>query len=79
MIEIKYGVVANNSAFSVNNLKTFLGNVFLIQTFFDVNTYNTPSWSISAEYYTFLCSNFILLKQKQFNNFNFFIIHVSFD
>ena len=33
LIEIKYGVVANNSAFSVNILKTFLGNVFLIQAF----------------------------------------------
>ena len=60
LIEIKYGVVANNSAFSVNNLKTFLGNVFLIQTFFDVNTYNTPSWSISAEYYTYMLFALIL-------------------
>ena len=73
LIEIKYGVVANNSAFSVNNLKTFLGNVFLIQTFFDVNTYNTPSWSISAEYYTYMLFALILF----FLNKNNLIILIS--
>ncbi len=67
LIEVKYGLVANNQAFSVNNLKTFLGNIFLIQTFFDVNTFNTPSWSISAEYYTYIIFAVILFLLNKSN------------
>ena len=70
--QIKYGLVANNEAFSVNNFKTFLGNIFLIQTFFDYNTFNTPSWSISAEYYTYMIFALVFLFMKK-NNLLIFI------
>ena len=60
LVEVKFGLVANNQAFSINNVKTFLGNIFLLQTFFEFNTFNTPSWSISAEYYTYLIFALIL-------------------
>ena len=70
--QIKYGLVANNEAFSVNNFKTFLGNIFLIQTFFDNNTFNTPSWSISAEYYTYMIFALVFLFMKK-NNLLIFI------
>ena len=65
--QIKYGLVANNEAFSINNLKTFLGNIFLIQTFFDYNTFNTPSWSISAEYYTYMIFALVFFFMKKTN------------
>ena len=65
--QIKYGMVANNEAFSINNLKTFLGNIFLIQTFFDYNTFNTPSWSISAEYYTYMIFALVFFFMKKTN------------
>lgn len=52
--EAKFGLIANNKAFSTNNLVTFLENIFLIQNFTESNlTFNTPSWSISAEFYTY--------------------------
>ena len=70
--QIKYGLVANNEAFSINNLKTFLGNIFLIQTFFDYNTFNTPSWSISAEYYTYMIFALVFFFMKK-NNLLIFI------
>ena len=70
--QIKYGLVANNEAFSINNFKTFLGNIFLIQTFFDNNTFNTPSWSISAEYYTYMIFALVFLFMKK-NNLLIFI------
>ena len=67
LVQIKYGLLANNVAFSVNNLKTFLGNIFLIQTFFHDNTFNTPSWSISAEYYTYMIFALTLFFIKKTN------------
>ena len=70
-VQIKYGLVANNEAFSINNFKTFLGNIFLIQTFFDYNTFNTPSWSISAEYYTYMIFALVFFCIKKNNLFIF--------
>ena len=72
-IEINYGLVANKKAFSVNNLETFLGNIFLLQTFFNDYTFNTPSWSISAEYYTYMLFALILF----FMNKNNLLIFIS--
>ena len=66
-VQIKYGLVANNEAFSVNNFKTFLGNIILIQTFFDYNSFNTPSWSISAEFYTYMIFALVLFFMKKTN------------
>ena len=71
-LEVNYGVEANNRAFSNNNLYNFFGNVFLIQTFFDSNSYNTPSWSISAEYYTYLLFALIIFFPKK----NFLIVFI---
>jgi len=52
--EAKLGLNANNKAFTANNLVTFLANIFLIQNYTVSNlTFNTPSWSISAEFYTY--------------------------
>ncbi len=72
LLQIKFGLEANNLAFSINNFKTFLGNIFLIQTFFDVNTFNTPSWSISAEYYTYMIFALVFFFMKK-NNLLIFI------
>ena len=50
----KFGIVSNIKPFSTNNFLTFTGNIFLLQTFFGENSFNTPSWSISAEFYTYI-------------------------
>jgi len=61
LLEINYNIVANNKAFSINNLESLIGNLFLFQTFFDYNSFNTPSWSISAEYYTYILFAVVLI------------------
>ena len=66
-VQIKYGLVANNEAFSDNNFKSFLGNIFLVQTFFDYNSFNTPSWSISAEFYTYMIFGLVFFFMKKTN------------
>ncbi len=41
-------------AFTVNSFDAFIYNLFLLQNFFvDELTWNFPSWSISAEFYTY--------------------------
>jgi len=52
--EAKFGLNASNKPFTTNNLVSFLANIFLIQNYTVSNlTFNTPSWSISAEFYTY--------------------------
>ena len=54
IIGIKFGIFSNIEPFEKNNFFAFLCNIILLQTFLDVNTFNTPSWSISAEFYTYI-------------------------
>ena len=62
-----WGVVVNNPTFSMNNGLAFLKNLFLFQNVFDSHlTWNYPSWSISAEFYTyFLFGGIALLCKKR--------------
>ena len=53
-LEYNYGLKANNPAFSENNTIAIFANLFLLQTFLDYNSFNDPSWSISAEYFTYI-------------------------
>ena len=46
-------------------------NNISIQTFFDYNTFNTPSWSISAEYYTYMIFALVFFCMKKNNLFIF--------
>jgi peptidoglycan/LPS O-acetylase OafA/YrhL len=62
LVENRLGLVANNPAFSRNNFAAFLHNIFLTQgLFLDRVTYNFPSWSISAEFYTYAIFGFIMV------------------
>ncbi len=49
-----YGLEANNQAFSKNDTYAFISNLLLIHTFLINYTFNTPSWSISAEFITYI-------------------------
>ena len=60
--EREYGLLSNIEPFTKNNTIAFLCNLFLLQTFLAENTFNTPSWSISAEYYTYLFFGFLFIK-----------------
>lgn len=67
IFEIKAGIVANNPAFSKNDWGAFFNNLFLTHSLFEEEgTFNEPSWSISAEFYTYLIFAFIMLIQFSF-------------
>ncbi len=54
------------SPFEINNLTNFIYNLFLIHSFgFSESSFNGPSWSISAEFYTYIFFGIITLFYKQ--------------
>ncbi len=59
----RFGIVANNPAFSSNNLSSFIGNLFLVQSLhlFNKGTFNEPAWSISVEFYTYILFGILVL------------------
>jgi len=60
--ESEFGLIANNPSFSSNNYESFLFNLFLLQNIIqDELTWNGPSWSISAEFYTYIIFGFICI------------------
>ena len=55
IFEHKTGIAANNPAFSNNDVGAFMSNLFLTHAMTEDDlTFNDPSWSISAEFYTYL-------------------------
>lgn len=65
----RYGLVSPNSQpFDVNNLSALLAQVFLAQALWNSgleNTFNTPAWSISVEFYTYLVFGLVMLAFRQ--------------
>jgi peptidoglycan/LPS O-acetylase OafA/YrhL len=62
--ESRFGFVPHiTHAFSLNNLPSFLANLLLIHSFFSSTnlSFDTPSWSISVEFYTYLVFAIIVL------------------
>jgi peptidoglycan/LPS O-acetylase OafA/YrhL len=55
-VQLKFGLVASNPAFTVNNWNALIGNVLLVQSLhiYKSLTFNGPAWSISVEFYTYL-------------------------
>lgn len=83
ILEIKFGITSNVQAFTINNLSSFIYNLFLLHNIFlDGLTWNGPSWSISSEFYTYiifaLLSLFLYSKRKLFLISIFLIIAGSF-
>ena len=74
IIEIKYNIAANNSAFSKNNLISFFYNLLMLQVFLDANTFNTPSWSISSEFFTYVIFAAIIISKKNYYTTFYLII-----
>ena len=63
--EFSYGLVGTTAAFSLNNFYSFILNFFLLQNWVLQDlTFNAPSWSISAEFYTYAIFGLIALKFK---------------
>jgi len=68
ILENRVGIVANNPAFSVNDWGASINNLFLTHAITqDTLTFNDPSWSISAEFYTYLMfACFFYMVQKRY-------------
>lgn len=65
IVEVNFNIFANNRAFSGNDLSSFVANVFLLQNWmYSQLTWNYPSWSISAEFYTYAIFAFTVLLSK---------------
>lgn len=65
LAEVNFGLVGTTEAFSLNNFYTFILNLFLLQNWVLQDlTFNPPSWSISAEFYTYAIFGFIVLAFK---------------
>ena len=83
MVEIQFDLTANNSAFSTNDFYSFVSNIFLLQNFtHDTLTWNIVSWSISAEFYTyilFVLVVVILKNQRAITFFALIIVALSFN
>lgn len=65
-----YGIGSPNSVpFDVNNAQAFMAHLFLAEgtgILPRVGSFNSPSWSISVEFYTYLIFGFIILKARRF-------------
>ena len=76
--ETNFGIVANNRAFSENDLSAFIANLFLVQNWTLPNlTYNYPSWSISAEFITYALFATLILTTKANRFFVSVILFIS--
>ena len=62
-VQWRFGLIANHPAFSSNNFSAFIGNLFLLQSLHIYHhiTFNYPSWSISAEFYTYIVFALLVL------------------
>lgn len=72
-----YGLEANNAAFTKNNLGSFFANFFLVNTFMTTYTFNTPSWSISAEMITYIFFAFTIFCTSQLK-FIYLLLVIAF-
>jgi peptidoglycan/LPS O-acetylase OafA/YrhL len=58
----KFDIPSENPVFSINSIQAFLANIFLLQSFgIHSATFNGPSWSISAEFYTYIILAILLM------------------
>jgi len=53
--EFKFGIQSGSPAFSKSNSESFFYQIFLLHSLFqDHGSFNSPSWSISTEFYTYI-------------------------
>ena len=70
-------VDVNSNVFVENNYLSFFANIFLLHTFLIDYTFNTPSWSISAEFYTYLLFAFLIIFNSRYK-LSFLVIAIIF-
>lgn len=81
IFESQTGIISNKPAFEINNFQAFVANMLLLQNWTIPRiTFNDPSWSISAEFYTYLLFGLIvyIIKSKKFLLLIFLILFIPF-
>jgi len=61
-----YNADINSEVFVKNDYFSFFANIFLLHTFLEDYTFNTPSWSISAEFYTYILFAFLIIFNSRY-------------
>jgi peptidoglycan/LPS O-acetylase OafA/YrhL len=61
--QVRFGIVADKPAFTVNGAAAFVQNLFLVHalSFSAPLTFNYPSWSISVEFYAYVLFGVVLI------------------
>jgi len=61
--QVRFGIVADKPAFTVNGVNAFVQNLFLVHalSFSAPLTFNYPSWSISVEFYAYVLFGLVLI------------------
>ncbi|MCT7592492.1 acyltransferase [Aliarcobacter butzleri] len=77
LAEYRYGLVANNPAFEINNFTAYFSNLFLVQTFLDTPTFHNPSWSISTEVFAYIIFSLTMLFIKKIEVITILIVFLS--
>lgn len=63
--ESKFGIVSGNPAFSKSNGESFFYHIFLVHSIVQQHgSFNSPSWSISVEFYTYIVFALIMVMAK---------------
>lgn len=77
----KYGIAPSNSIpFKQNSINALFQQLFLIHAIGPTgngNTYNSPAWSISVEFYTYFIFGLIILYAKKIRTFIFVILFLG--
>lgn len=71
----------NSTPFDLNSFQAFTAHLFLVQAIgvLDyVGSFNSPSWSISTEFYTYLLFGFVILKLYRWRVLSFAILAIGF-
>ncbi len=76
-VAVSYFEFSNSiQPFSINSSSNFVANLLLVHSFgFTESSFNGPSWSISAEFYTYiLFALLLIMSTKRFFLYSFFIV-----
>ena len=81
VLQHHFGIASlSKQPFEQNNLAAFVRDVFMIKAFWpneQAITFNSPAWSISAEFYTYLIFGLIVLNFSTFKNYIFAALGLS--
>jgi peptidoglycan/LPS O-acetylase OafA/YrhL len=81
VLQHHFGIASlSKQPFEHNNLAAFMRDVFMIKAFWpneQAITFNSPAWSISAEFYTYLIFGLIVLNFAKFKDYIFAALGLS--